>query len=115
MKSVGEAVPLGIVVVTGALNYWFFGPKTMKDAFARREVLGMSFSTLFRTELERYWTDRSDIEEMSENKTPKTEEKGKKAKKAFARTHAMCIHLNAISLVATVWYAFSLTSGLLDL
>lgn len=41
------------------------------------------------------------------------DEKVKKAKKAFARNHAMSIHLNAISMVATVWYAFSLTSSLL--
>lgn len=41
VKSVGEAVPLGVVVVTSALNYWIFGPRTVKDAFARREISGM--------------------------------------------------------------------------
>lgn len=41
-----------------------------------------------------------------------TEEKVKKASKGFSKVHAVCIHLNAISMVATVWYAFSLASRL---
>jgi hypothetical protein len=36
------------------------------------------------------------------------------ANKAFSRNHAMSIHLNAIALVATVWYGFSLSSSLLN-
>ena len=30
--------------------------------------------------------------------------------KAFSRTHAMAIHLNAMAIVATVWYGISLAS-----
>jgi hypothetical protein len=35
------------------------------------------------------------------------------ANRNFARNHAMSIHLNAIALVATIWYGFSLSSSLL--
>lgn len=37
---VGDAVPLVVVAVTGALNHWIFGPRTTRDAFVRRAVLG---------------------------------------------------------------------------
>lgn len=32
----------------------------------------------------------------------------------FAKNHAMAIHLNAVALVATIWYGFSLSSALLE-
>lgn len=34
----------------------------------------------------------------------------KRVKEDFSRAHAMAIHLNAISIVVTVWYGFSLAS-----
>ena len=44
----------------------------------------------------------NDLEDMSEDM--------KRINKKFSRTHAMAIHLNAISMVATVWYGFSLAT-----
>lgn len=38
--------------------------------------------------------------------------KVQRANRNFARNHAMSIHLNAIALVATVWYGVSLSSRL---
>lgn len=38
--------------------------------------------------------------------------KVQRANRDFARNHAMSIHLNAIALVATVWYGVSLSSRL---
>lgn len=31
-------------------------------------------------------------------------------RRSFSRNHAMAIHLNAIAMIATVWYGFSLAS-----
>lgn len=36
-----------------------------------------------------------------------------RANRNFSHNHAMSIHLNAIALVATVWYGFSFASSLL--
>lgn len=36
-----------------------------------------------------------------------------RANRNFSHSHAMSIHLNAIALVATVWYGFSFASSLL--
>lgn len=58
------------------------------------------------------WALADGVENAGEEKSEE-DEKVTKAKKAFARNHTMSIHLNAISMVATVWYAFSLTSSLL--
>lgn len=30
--------------------------------------------------------------------------------RAFSRSHAMAIHLNAIAMLATVWYGFALAA-----
>lgn len=103
---VGDAVPLVLVGVTGALNYWVFGPRTTRDAFVRRAVFGRSL-------LHRAWRVCADGVDGAESTAD--EEKVTRAKKAFARNHAMSIHLNAISMVATVWYAFSMTSSLFSM
>ena len=44
----------------------------------------------------------NDLEDMTEEM--------KRINKKFSRNHAMAIHLNVISMVATVWYGFSLAS-----
>ncbi|RMJ28789.1 hypothetical protein PHISP_00336 [Aspergillus sp. HF37] len=90
VRHVSDAVPLVIIATTGGLNEWVFGPRTTRDAFVRSAV----------------------HESATESGTKETE-KVNKADRAFARNHAMSIHLNAISVVATIWYAFSLTSSLL--
>lgn len=41
MNSPWDAVSLGVAGVTGALNYWVFGPRTTTAAFVRRAVFGM--------------------------------------------------------------------------
>jgi hypothetical protein len=56
----------------------------------------------------------SDIEIENED-TPSDANDGKlhQANRNFTLNHAMSIHLNAIALVATIWYGFSLSSSLL--
>ncbi|EAW14840.1 DUF4149 domain-containing protein [Aspergillus clavatus NRRL 1] len=87
-----DTVPLFVVAVTGALNWFVFGPRTTTTAFIRRAL------------------HESAMNEDSAN--PPDQAKIQQANKAFTRNHVMSIHLNAMSLVATVWYAFSLTSSL---
>jgi hypothetical protein len=47
-----------------------------------------------------------------ENSEPASELLGQGAKKQFSRAHAMCIHLNLITIVATVIYGLRLASRL---
>lgn len=47
LGSIGDAVPLVVVAVTGALNYWVFGPRTTRDAFVRKAVIGRLLFFLF--------------------------------------------------------------------
>ncbi|KAJ5167641.1 uncharacterized protein N7482_003235 [Penicillium canariense] len=89
-KDPWSAVPLVVVVVTGSLNWSVFGPRTTTASLVRRA--------------------------LSESQgTPADPDKGKvyRANRNFARNHAMSIHLNAITLVATICYGFSLSSRLL--
>ncbi|EDP51116.1 hypothetical protein KXW98_001417 [Aspergillus fumigatus] len=52
---------------------------------------------------------------MNEDNSSTTDPaKIQQANKTFSRNHAMSIHLNAIALVATVWYGFTLSSSLLN-
>ncbi|KAJ6007482.1 hypothetical protein N7540_011458 [Penicillium herquei] len=94
-KNVWSAVPLGVVIVMGSLNYFVFGPKTTTTAFVRRALQGKS-------------------SESENNSSDPDDGKVHRANKNFSRNHAMSIHLNAIALVATVWYGFSLSSTLLE-
>lgn len=45
MRHVSDAVPLVVVVVTGGLNEFVFGPRTTRDAFIRRTVHGEYYSS----------------------------------------------------------------------
>jgi hypothetical protein len=45
--------------------------------------------------------------------TDSDEGKVHRANRSFAVNHAMSIHINAIALVATVWYGFSLSASIL--
>lgn len=56
----------------------------------------------------------ADAKEKQQGDQPDDEGKVHRANKAFSFNHAMSIHLNAISLVATIWYGFTLSSYLLE-
>jgi hypothetical protein len=55
----------------------------------------------------------ADMEIENEDKPAVNEGKLHQANRTFTINHSMSIHLNAISLVATIWYAFWLSSSLL--
>ncbi|PKY03804.1 hypothetical protein P168DRAFT_327843 [Aspergillus campestris IBT 28561] len=88
-----DTVPLAIVGVTGALNWFVFGPKTTTAAVVRRGMQEQASN--------------------EDNPAPTDPAKMHQANRNFGRNHAMAIHLNAISMVATVWYGFSLASSIL--
>ncbi|KAJ5649301.1 uncharacterized protein N7484_003024 [Penicillium longicatenatum] len=81
-----SAAPLVIVIAMGSLNYFVYGPKTTTVSFVRRAL---------------------------HEKENQEDEKIQRVNKDFKRNHAMTIHLNAIALVATVWYGFSLSHALI--
>ncbi|KAF7594011.1 hypothetical protein BBP40_010289 [Aspergillus hancockii] len=93
-KHVWDAVPLMIVGVTGAMNWLSFGPRTTTAAVVRRTLQ----------------------EQASDESIPDPVDPGKmhQANRTFSVNHAMSIHLNAIALVSTIWYGFSLASGILS-
>ncbi|KAJ5908618.1 hypothetical protein N7495_001300 [Penicillium taxi] len=89
VKDPWGAGPLAVVLTTGCLNRYVYGPSTTTTALVRRA--------------------------LHEKNVDSADEDGKihTANRKFAVNHAMCIHLNAIALVATVVYGFSLSSNLL--
>ncbi|KAF3386171.1 hypothetical protein F1880_001332 [Penicillium rolfsii] len=90
VKDPWSAVPLAVVLVTGSLNWFVYGPRTTTASLVRR-ALG----------------------ETEDKQADAKEGKLHQANRNFAINHAMSIHLNAIALVATIGYCFSLSSSLL--
>ncbi|OQD68476.1 hypothetical protein PENDEC_c035G05622 [Penicillium decumbens] len=86
-----SAVPLGVVLVMGSLNWFVYGPCTTTASLVRRA-----------------------LHDNKENLTDPDNAKVHRANRTFAINHAMSIHLNAIALVATVFYGFSLSSNILN-
>ncbi|KAJ5182496.1 hypothetical protein N7492_000112 [Penicillium capsulatum] len=81
---------LVVVLVTGTLNWFVFGPRTTTASFVRRAL------------------------HENQDKSDDPDGRVNRANRNFARNHAMAIHLNAISLVATIFYGFSFASSLLE-
>lgn len=55
-----------------------------------------------------------DVVESQSDEVDSDSGKTRQASRNFTRSHAMAIHLNALALVATIWYGFSLSSALLE-
>ncbi|KAJ5979392.1 hypothetical protein N7501_002734 [Penicillium viridicatum] len=84
-----SVAPLAIVGLTGCLNWFIYGPRTTTATLVRRA--------------------------LQENENTDADADGSKVHRAnrnFARNHAMAIHLNAIAMIATVFYGFSLSATL---
>ncbi|PVI01555.1 hypothetical protein DM02DRAFT_717840 [Periconia macrospinosa] len=78
-------------IVAGAvatLNAVYYGPMTSRLMMTKR----------FQAEMEARRDDGSISEELE------------KLNRSFKRAHAMSIHLNAITIVATLWYGWTLAS-----
>ncbi|KAJ5191897.1 uncharacterized protein N7498_010882 [Penicillium cinerascens] len=90
-KDLWSAAPLGVVLVMGSLNWFVYGPRTTTASLVRRV-----------------------LHEKQDGSADPDDAKIHRANRSFARNHAMSIHINAIALVATVWYGFSLSSSILN-
>ncbi|KAB8234800.1 DUF4149 domain-containing protein [Aspergillus alliaceus] len=93
-KHAWDAIPLVIVGVTGGLNWITFGPRTTTAAVVRRTLQEQAIG--------------------EDNPDPTDPATMHQVNRKFSVNHAMSIHLNAVALVATVWYGFSLASSLLS-
>ncbi|KAJ5148570.1 hypothetical protein N7448_000148 [Penicillium atrosanguineum] len=91
VQDVWSVVPLGVVLVMGSLNWFIYGPRTTTASLVRRS-----------------------LHENKKNSADPDEGKVHQANRGFAVNHAMSIHVNAIALVATVWYGFSLSASILN-
>ncbi|KAI9766482.1 MAG: hypothetical protein M1835_007178 [Candelina submexicana] len=83
-----ESVPLSFALGMAVLNLRVWGPETE------------------RVRVERGRQETRDG--RKHNDTEHQSEKMKKVNREFKRAHAMVIHLNAIAMLATVWYGVSL-------
>ncbi|EKV10837.1 putative mitochondrial outer membrane protein [Penicillium digitatum] len=84
-----SVAPLTVVGLTGCLNWFVYGPRTTTATLVRRALQESE-----NTEAD---SDGSNLRQANRN---------------FARNHAMAIHLNAIAIIATVFYGFSLSAML---
>ncbi|KAJ5089072.1 hypothetical protein N7532_007756 [Penicillium argentinense] len=91
------AIPLTVVIATGALNWAVYGPRTTTASLVRRAV-----------------HDSAGKKKNDDGVDADDQAKIHRANRGFSFNHAMSIHINAISLVATIWYGFSLSSRLLS-
>ncbi|KAJ5958083.1 uncharacterized protein N7479_005233 [Penicillium vulpinum] len=85
-----SAAPLAVVALTGCLNWFIYGPRTTTTSLVRRA-----------------------LQESENNEADSDGSKILRANRNFARNHAMAIHLNAIAMIATVVYGFSLSATLM--
>ncbi|GES58114.1 hypothetical protein ATEIFO6365_0004026500 [Aspergillus terreus] len=89
-----SAAPLAIVLVAGSLNWAVFSPR-----ISRAEI------------------DRQSLrEQASDAKSTGTAELGlfRQANQDSVEVYASSVRLNTIALIATVWYAFSLASSIVQ-
>ncbi|VUC30971.1 unnamed protein product [Clonostachys rosea] len=85
-------VPMLVSVGTAALNLFLYGPRTSRAMISVQQQ-GIAAA--------------DDQTELSERE-PLNQEKAALRKK-FSKNHAMSIHLNLISIIATLWYGWGLS------
>lgn len=114
IKDVPGLIPLSVVLIMDLLNWSVYGPRTIQFMVDRIDqgatnTLMSSLLPLSRVCLTRY-------PEVKDGKSYQRVEgmsaEMERLNHQFSRNHAMSIHLNAISMVATVIYGFRLASRL---
>ncbi|KAJ5803821.1 uncharacterized protein N7518_000124 [Penicillium psychrosexuale] len=90
VKDPWGVASLCLIALTGCLNWFVYGPRTTTAILVRRALQGSESTD----------ADSDGSKVLRANRT-------------FARNHAMAIHLNAIAMIATVFYGFSLSATLL--
>ncbi|KAJ5512109.1 hypothetical protein N7463_001661 [Penicillium fimorum] len=85
-----SVAPLAFAGLTGCLNWFVYGPRTTTAMLVRRA-----------------------LQESEGTDVDSDGSKVHRANRNFVRNHAIAIHLNAIAIIATVFYGFSLSATLL--
>ncbi|CAH0018717.1 unnamed protein product [Clonostachys rhizophaga] len=88
-------IPLLVGACTAALNLFFYGPRTSRAMFSI-DQLGTA------TAGDR--TESSEREPLNQDKAV--------LRKTFSKNHAASIHFNLITIIATLWYGWGLSTEL---
>ena len=106
-RSLGYFMPLTLGGATALMNLEIYGPRT-QDLMVKRIHQGtLSAAELERSRLISNWTETNDGRKFNDaEQSPEMKIRNRE----FAKAHAMSIHLNLLTILATIWYGFSLTS-----
>ncbi|KAL5355680.1 hypothetical protein BJX96DRAFT_141689 [Aspergillus floccosus] len=88
-----SVVPLAIVLIAGTLNWIVFSPRTLRDEAYRQSLQEQASDAKYTSSLGLSLCRHADRD--------------------FVEDYASSVRLNAIALIATVWYAFSLASSII--
>jgi Domain of unknown function (DUF4149) len=122
-----EHVPLTLNITMAVLNAFVYGPRTQTVMIERAHQgtlfqLACPVSSALSLDLKACNTNccslcitetkdaRKCVDQDRDGGQESISEEMRQLKRNFSRNHAMAIHLNAIAMVATVWYGFSLAS-----
>ncbi|CAH0054519.1 unnamed protein product [Clonostachys solani] len=88
-------VPLLVGTCTAALNLFVFGPRTSRAMVS----------------IDQQGTATANAQTEPSERQPLNQEKAV-LRKIFSKNHAMSIHLNLITIIATLWYGWGLSTKL---
>ncbi|CAG7927717.1 unnamed protein product [Penicillium olsonii] len=105
--------PLAIVGITGCLNWFIYGPRTITASLVRRALQGKN--TKLPSELCRRRMLKIPLPTVSDSSDSDPDaSRIYRADRSFTRNHVMAIHLNAISIIATILYGLSISARVLE-
>lgn len=102
-----EYVPLALNVIMAALNAGVYGPRTLKLMVERTHQETRDGAHKTKDQAQAQAQGQGQDEQQTDTVIS---EAMRLLKRTFSRSHAMAIHLNAIAMITTVWYGFSLAS-----
>jgi hypothetical protein len=115
----GSYIALGIAGVTAAMNLMVYGPATQEAMTAVTHQGKLGFYAVRESPCD-IGTTRANISGCLETRDATSRENKAEVshemltrKHAFSRNHAMSIHLNLVTIAATLWYGWRLSSRLI--
>ncbi|KAL9040768.1 MAG: hypothetical protein Q9214_004352, partial [Letrouitia sp. 1 TL-2023] len=101
VKEPGDIVPLALGAGIAVWNMLVWGPRTEEAMRKRNKTQGVKKDAD---------TDReSGTIEKGNGEGDKREDR-ERGRDGFKKTHAMCIHLNLVAIMATAWYGCRMVS-----
>ena len=100
-----EYVPLALNLIMATLNASVYGPRTLKLMIERAHQETRDGAR--KTKLDQA---QAQVQAQDQDQQQTETVVSEAMRRTFSRNHAMAIHLNAIAMIATVWYGFSLAS-----